>query len=204
MVFRPKGAGVQKMTWLRLRCGTPLKTLGTTGPRSLVASGGFSPPDALRSCQSACKPGSGWREGRARARDGHSSRTAVAGRLKQPTRMARSGHRSRSKLALSRLKPLRTIPNSVLLPGGVCHAARVAAGAVRSLPHLFTLAPAYSTRRGGMFSVALSLSSRPPDVIRHRLPMEPGLPSPTTPPRSSPQAASGGSRWGAERPSGPD
>jgi len=31
---------------------------------------------------------------------------------------------------------------------------------------------------GGMFSVALSLGSRPPDVIRHRLSMEPGLSSP--------------------------
>src|ERR1700748_526896 len=32
----------------------------------------------------------------------------------------------------------------------------------------------------GSFSVALSLGSRPPDVIRHRLSMEPGLSSPAT------------------------
>src|SRR5579872_2431932 len=38
----------------------------------------------------------------------------------------------------------------------------------------------YATRRGGLFSVALSLGSRPPDVIRHRLSMEPGLSSPAT------------------------
>jgi hypothetical protein len=36
----------------------------------------------------------------------------------------------------------------------------------------------YATHRGGLFSVALSLGSRPPDVIRHRLSMEPGLSSP--------------------------
>jgi hypothetical protein len=37
-----------------------------------------------------------------------------------------------------------------------------------------------ATRRGGLFSVALSLNGncRPPDVIRHRLSMEPGLSSP--------------------------
>jgi hypothetical protein len=35
-----------------------------------------------------------------------------------------------------------------------------------------------------MFSVALSLGSRPPDVIRHRLSMEPGLSSPVPLPDS--------------------
>jgi hypothetical protein len=34
-------------------------------------------------------------------------------------------------------------------------------------------------RGGGLFSVALSLGSRPPDVIRHRMSMEPGLSSRT-------------------------
>ncbi|ORE98276.1 hypothetical protein ATO4_04812 [Aurantimonas sp. 22II-16-19i] len=33
-------------------------------------------------------------------------------------------------------------------------------------------------RRGGLLSVALSLGSPPPDVIRHRLSVEPGLSSP--------------------------
>src|SRR6202167_832343 len=37
-----------------------------------------------------------------------------------------------------------------------------------------------ATHRGGLFSVALSLGSHPPDVIRHRLSMEPGLSSPAT------------------------
>ena len=48
------------------------------------------------------------------------------------------------------------------------------------LPHRFTLAAANTTHRGGLFSVALSLGSHPPDVIRHRLSMEPGLSSPAT------------------------
>ena len=46
------------------------------------------------------------------------------------------------------------------------------------LPHRFTLA---SVRKsdpiGGLFSVALSLGSPPPDVIRHRISVEPGLSS---------------------------
>src|SRR5260370_14146488 len=45
------------------------------------------------------------------------------------------------------------------------------------LPHRFTLTgPA--NRAGGLFSVALSLGSPPPDVIRHRVSVEPGLSSP--------------------------
>ncbi len=49
------------------------------------------------------------------------------------------------------------------------------------LPHPFTLTPARSGNpvRGGLLSVALSLGSPPPDVIRHRLSMEPGLSSPS-------------------------
>ena len=49
------------------------------------------------------------------------------------------------------------------------------------LPHRFTLAAVNATHRGGLFSVALSLGSHPPDVIRHRLSTEPGLSSPITP-----------------------
>src|SRR3989440_3766441 len=49
------------------------------------------------------------------------------------------------------------------------------------LPHRFTLtAPSPQAGRdgsGGLFSVALSLGLRPPDVIRHRMSMEPGLSS---------------------------
>ena len=57
------------------------------------------------------------------------------------------------------------------------------------LPHRFTLTPPAlrlrrassrepHCRRGGLFSVALSLGSLPPDVIRHRFSVEPGLSSP--------------------------
>src|SRR5262249_13082702 len=64
--------------------------------------------------------------GRSAARDGHSSGTPVARRLKQPTRTAGSGHRSRDRL--------RGLAPSLfgLAPGGVCRAADVAADAVRS------------------------------------------------------------------------
>src|SRR5260221_1994998 len=44
------------------------------------------------------------------------------------------------------------------------------------LPHRFTLASTLAGR-GGLFSVALSLRSPSPDVIRHRMSMEPGLSS---------------------------
>jgi len=65
-----------------------------------------------------------------------------------------------------------------LAPGGVCRAADVAAGAVRSYRTVSPLLQRNATRRSGLFSVALSLGSRPPDVIRHRRSMEPGLSSP--------------------------
>jgi len=84
-------------------------------------------------------------------------------------------------------------------PGGVCRAACVAASAVRSYRTVSPLPrrphptlPRLRGReregagRGGLFSVALSLGSPPPDVIRHRMSMEPGLSSPAPPyPRES-------------------
>ena len=63
-----------------------------------------------------------------------------------------------------------------LAPGGVCRAA----GAVRSYRTVSPLPRLNATHRGGLFSVALSLDSHPPDVIRHRLSAEPGLSSPAT------------------------
>src|SRR6516225_9469335 len=64
-------------------------------------------------------------------------------------------------------------------PGGACHAADVAARAVRSYRTLSPLPDAWpcSPRSGGLLSVALSLGSPPPDVIRRRIRMEPGLSS---------------------------
>jgi hypothetical protein len=61
-----------------------------------------------------------------------------------------------------------------LAPGGVCHAVSVARSAVGSYP---TFSP-LPGEPGGIFSVALSLGSPPPDVIRRRISVEPGLSSP--------------------------
>ena len=71
-----------------------------------------------------------------------------------------------------------------LAPGGVYHAASVTERAVRSCRTLSTL-PCRSD--GGLLSVALSLGSPPPDVIRHRSSLEPGLSSRN--PEGSPAAA---------------
>ncbi len=62
-------------------------------------------------------------------------------------------------------------------PGGVCPAAAVTSGAVRSYR---TLSPLPLQCKGGLLSVALSLGSPPPGVTRHRVSMEPGLSSPAT------------------------
>ena len=59
-----------------------------------------------------------------------------------------------------------------LAPGGVLHASFVTKKPVRS-SRPFSPWP----RSGGLFSVALSLRSPSPDVIWHRVPMEPGLSS---------------------------
>jgi len=123
--------------------------------------------------QPACKPGSVW-PGFWPRRDGHSSGTPVAGRLEQPTRATRptdeAPRRPRARASLL----------FGLAPGGACRAADVAARAVRScrtlspLPLRRTLRP---VAEGGLLSVALSLGSPPPDVIRRRIRMEPGLSS---------------------------
>ena len=68
-------------------------------------------------------------------------------------------------------------------PGGVCPAAAVAGGAVRSYRTISPLPPmpsqAHPDRRARRcVSVALSLGSPPPGVTRHRASVEPGLSSP--------------------------
>ena len=72
-----------------------------------------------------------------------------------------------------------------IAPGGACHAGLVTKTPVGSYPTLSPLPRLLSRRRfgekgrrGGLLSVALSLGSPPPDVIRHRVSMEPGLSSP--------------------------
>jgi len=59
-----------------------------------------------------------------------------------------------------------------LAPGGVFHAFFVTKKPVCSY-HTFSPLP----RSGGLFSVALSLRLPSPDVIWHRVPIEPGLSS---------------------------
>ena len=81
-------------------------------------------------------------------RDGHSSGTPVARRIKQPTRMTGPDG------------PVACAATSFLFglaPGGVCRAAAVAGSAVRSYRTVSPLPRLYATRRGGLFSVALSL-----------------------------------------------
>jgi len=91
-------------------------------------------------------------------------------RLEQPTRATGLESGPARPLAGMSVSPLFG-----LAPGGVCRAVRVAASAVRSYR---TLSPLPCSKQGGLLSVALSLGSPPPDVIRHRLSMEPGLSSP--------------------------
>jgi hypothetical protein len=85
---------------------------------------------------------------------------------------------------LARKSPSRTVPiRSCSRWGLPCRLRCRRRGAL--LPHLFTLtAPALQFPEkgmtgwsGGPFSVALSLGLHPPDVIRHRMSMEPGLSS---------------------------
>ena len=105
-----------------------------------------------------------------RPRDGHSSGTPVAGRLKRPTRTA----------SLETCRGLRPTPSLFgFTPGGVYHAGPVAGPAVGSYSTLSPL-PGRSANAlpGGLLSVALSLGSPPPAVSRHRVSVEPGLSSP--------------------------
>ena len=118
--------------------------------------------------------------GRNRRRDGHSSGTPVARRIKQPTRMTGpDGPKAKSEDLRLCVIPIRFCSRW----GLPCRCRCRQRGAL--LPHRFTLTPTNTQRgRGGLFSVALSLRTTrcakppPPDVIRHRSSMEPGLSSP--------------------------
>ena len=128
--------------------------------------------------QPACKPGSVGHHSLAQVmRDGHSSGTTFTRCLEQPTRTA-------SLTSLPRRYRFREQPALPslfgLAPGVVCHAGSVAGPAVRSYRTFSPLLPLPCGWGSGSFSVALSLGSPPPDVIRHRMSMEPGLSSPAT------------------------
>ena len=133
------------------------------------------PPGALKQRQPAYKPGSGW----------HAGKPACATAIPLGRRLpgASSNLPGRADLdidpaafALSRKAARR--PYSVLLPVGF--AVPPALPPARcALTAPFHPCRGIRNTRGGLFSVALSLGSRPPDVIRHRLSTEPGLSSPT-------------------------
>ncbi len=144
--------------------------------------------------QPACKPGSVRHRPLAQTvRDGHSSGAMFAHCLEQPTRTAGlTSPRGVIACANSPLKPSLF----GFAPGGVYHAGSVAGAAVRSY-RTFSPLPASQlallrhgrpeglprqspegAEAGGSFSVALSLRSPSPDVIRHRMSREPGLSSP--------------------------
>jgi hypothetical protein len=110
--------------------------------------------------EAARKPGSVPAAGYPEAGDGHSSRSAVAGALKQPTR-----------------KHGRAVLNASLFglaPGGVYLASDVTAGPGELLPHPFTL-----TRRSGRTSLCGTFPGvTPAGRYPAPCPVEPGLSSP--------------------------
>src|ERR1044071_7968294 len=115
-------------------------------------------------------------------RDGHSSATPVARRLKQPTRTAPGQG--------LRLSP-RCRPYSVLLPVGFAVPLPLPEARCALTAPFHPCQRQYTTRRGrSVLCGTVPGVSPPPDVIRHRLSMEPGLSSPAT------------FRWLPERPSG--
>jgi len=113
---------------------------------------------------------------RSGGRGSHSSGAGFAPGLKRPTRMT-SPETGRG------LRPMSSLFG--LAPGGVYPAIAVASNAVGSYPTLSPLPRRHRSRRagtddgrGGLLSVALSLGLPPPEVIRHRVSVEPGLSSP--------------------------
>ena len=122
-----------------------------------------------RERQSACKPGSVWLRDR--------SRNVTAIPLGRASLRASSNQPGRPGPETGP-SPLARAASSLFgfAPGGACRAVPVAGSAVRSYRTFSPLPVAEAA--GGSISVALSLGSPPPDVIRHRVSVEPGLSSP--------------------------
>ena len=117
--------------------------------------------------QSACKPGSVWLPCRSSGNVAaiHLGRRSRAASCNLPER------RARKQAGTPFGAPCRSY--SVLLPVGFAMPS--------PLPETrWALTPPFHPcpLRGGLLSVALSLGFPPPDVIRHRVSMEPGLSSP--------------------------
>ena len=133
------------------------------------------PPSPRLTYQPACKPGSVWPA----APQADVTAIPLARRLpgassNLPERLARTDLAAFAANVI----PIRSCSRW----GLPCRCHCWKRGAL--LPHRFTLTAANTLRgRGGLFSVALSLrpapkGPAPPDVIRHRSSMEPGLSSP--------------------------
>ena len=152
-----------------------LRSCGLQDLTNGEGSGVIAPNPSFLRHQPACKPGSVGHRSLAQAiRDGHSSGTMLALGLEQPTRTA-SLTSPCGVIAFASEHSPRCRPYSVLLP------VWFAMPAPLPEPRCALTAPFHPClprRGGGSFSVALSLGSPPPDVIRHRMSMEPGLSSP--------------------------
>ncbi|TCL74979.1 hypothetical protein EV286_102543 [Rhizobium sp. BK251] len=156
--------------FLEIEKEAPFQQFGTALPDRDDRSSGIKR-------QLACKPGSVWLR-LAPERGSHSSGTALTHCLTQPTRMT-GPETGRTAFAV-RVIPIRSCSRW----GLPCRSCCQARGGL--LPHPFTLTPPTfpshcsrrKSRRGGLLSVALSLRSPSPDVIRHRTSVEPGLSSP--------------------------
>lgn len=131
-------------------------------------------------------------------RDGHSSGTRIAARLEQPTRTTGLRNQPLSACAES-VVPIRSCSRW----GLPCRPRCRVRGAL--LPHLFTLTDGQEPKLmagGGSISVALSLGSPPPDVIRHRVSVEPGLSSPASGSGRPADWRGGNARWRGRRQAG--
>ena len=155
-------------------CQCPFKSRARVVRKIGGRPAGF-PRAPLFARQPAYKPGSG------RHANAFACVTAIPLGLRSPGASSNPPGRLDPDTIPKRLLAHGFVPSLFgLAPGGVCHAADVTAGAVRSYRTISPLPRRTQKCRGGMFSVALSLSSHPPDVIRHRLSVEPGLSSPAT------------------------
>jgi len=114
--------------------------------------------------------------GSLRKRDGHSSGAPVARRIVQPTRM--------TDLDRSSARRPQRHPYSVLLPVRFAVPPSLLTGAVGSYPTVSPLPRPIRNAAGAVCFLWHCLwdvggeAYIPPDVIRHRLSMEPGLSSP--------------------------
>ena len=128
--------------------------------RAKVAYQEAARPRQRQECgESVYKPGS--------VADSHSSGTHVTARLKRPTREQRG-----PRFAVTRTdsSPIWSCSRWGL-PCRRCYQRR---GAL--LPHLFTLTATGPADRGGLFSVALSVGSRPPGITWHLALWSPDFP----------------------------